>query len=287
MVKAAETPEQPLVSVVMATFNEPPLYVTQAIGSILNQTYRNIELLVLDDSTNPDTIQAIETITASDSRARVIRKKSKMGFVPALNIGLDEARGKYVARMDGDDISLPSRISTQVEYLEAHPEVDILGTCLNIMDCDGNVTSCRRYPEKGMRLAFYSALRTPVAHPSVMMRKNIQGRNRYDETHLAAEDLEMWMRLRKHGATLRNLRESLVNYRVLDEMTQKRDRRHFKFALKARASNISFKYFPFDILGVIMAMSYCIVPMSFISKIYSWENKLNSKARRTMKAMMR
>lgn len=286
MEQAADTPEQPLVSVVMATFNEPPHYVALAIGSILSQTYSNIELLVLDDSTNPDTIKAIDNATASDTRARVIRKKKKMGFVPALNVGLEEARGKYVARMDGDDISLPHRIATQVEYLEAHPEVDVLGGCLNIIDCKGTITSYRRYPAKGFRLALYGAVRNPMAHPTVMMRRVMKcGPNRYNESYHAAEDLEMWMRLRKRGAVYQNLPESLLNYRVLEEMARKRDHRNFRYNLRARCAGISLKFFPFDILGVVMTMFYCITPLSLISKIYAWENNLNSKAKRKVKSM--
>lgn len=102
--------EKQLVSVVMATFNEPVEMIEGAIGSILNQTYQNIELLIFDDSTKPDTIASIDKIALSDARVSVHRFSERKGFVESLNEGLKLAKGEYIARMDGDDFSLPERI---------------------------------------------------------------------------------------------------------------------------------------------------------------------------------
>ena len=95
---------KPLISVVMATFNEPPEYITQSVQSILHQTLGDFELLLIDDSTNPDTVAAIDSLAQSDARIRLTREKQRIGFVRALNTGLKQAQGKYIARMDGDDI---------------------------------------------------------------------------------------------------------------------------------------------------------------------------------------
>src|SRR5574344_2119427 len=101
-----QTNNNPLVTIVMATFNESPEMITKAINSILYQSYKNLELLILDDSTAIDSKNAIDSVVANDTRVKVIRKEQRMGFVPALNEGIRLSKGKYIARMDGDDIAL-------------------------------------------------------------------------------------------------------------------------------------------------------------------------------------
>ena len=105
---------KPLVSVIMATFNEQERFIKESIDSILGQTYQNLELLIADDSTNNDTIRVIDDFARRDNRVKVIRKESRMGFVKALNIALKEAKGEYIARMDGDDVALPDRFKKQI-----------------------------------------------------------------------------------------------------------------------------------------------------------------------------
>ena len=123
----------PLVSVVMATFNESPAMISNAINSIVQQTYTNWELHILDDSTNEETIKAIDSF-AIDKRILVHRFPKRAGFINSLNIGLEVSTGKYIARMDGDDFSLPDRFEKEDAYLEQHPEVMVVGGKMNIMD---------------------------------------------------------------------------------------------------------------------------------------------------------
>ena len=106
--------KQSLVSVVMATYNEEPEIINKSIKSIQDQTYRNFELLIFDDSTNPETRNAIDAFT-EDERIKVFRSPERVGFVKSLNLGLKTAKGKYIARMDGDDIALPIRFEKEVD----------------------------------------------------------------------------------------------------------------------------------------------------------------------------
>ena len=108
---------KPLVSVVMATYNEPPEIIGQAIESVLNQTYTNLELIIVDDSTDKETISAIAGYL-SDSRVVYEHPEEKLGFVPALNRGLSLSKGEYIARMDGDDICFKDRLEKQITFLE-------------------------------------------------------------------------------------------------------------------------------------------------------------------------
>lgn len=268
----AEKMSTPLVSVIMATYNEPKEYIEQAIKSILTQTYRNFELIILDDSTNKDTRDAIDNLKSSDKRVVVIRKDQRMGFVHALNEGLRLANGEFIARMDGDDISLPTRLEIQVKYLSENLDVDILGGGMNIIDELGNQISERAYPSKGLKLHLFSIFRNPLAHPTVMIRKSRLGDFRYDESFNKAEDLELWMRLRNRGAQINNLYDKLINYRVINNMGNKRNNSNFKASFRARKKNFNVNFIIFDTISIIMSFIYSIIPISLISFIYSLEN---------------
>ena len=126
--------DTPLVSVVMATYNEPQEFITASIESILAQTYANWELLIADDSTNEDTIQIIDAFAQKDKRIKVIRKETRMGFVKALNIGLNSSRGMFIARMDGDDVALSNRLEKEVDFLQTHRNIDVIGGAMNIIN---------------------------------------------------------------------------------------------------------------------------------------------------------
>ena len=119
--------DNPLVSIVMATYNDKPLYIKKSINSILSQTYKNFEFLILDDSTNKETIDVIDKYS-NDKRVRIFREFKKLGFVSSLNKGLKLSKGEYIARMDGDDVSSRDRIEKQVEYLNTHQSTDIMKT---------------------------------------------------------------------------------------------------------------------------------------------------------------
>ncbi|KAA6306833.1 hypothetical protein EZS27_041503, partial [termite gut metagenome] len=230
---------KPLISVVMATFNEPVEYITASIKSILEQTYSNLEFIIADDSINIDTIEAINSF-AKDKRIKIIRKNYRMGFVKALNEGLKVAKGEYIARMDGDDISEKNRLYTQLKFLESHKDIDVLGGAMNIINENENIISKRNYPINNIWLLIWTIFRNPLAHPSVMFRRKIIDLNFfYDESFCKAEDLEFWLRLRKNNFKITNISQVLLNYRVVGDLSTKRIGENFKFNYKARIKNLS------------------------------------------------
>lgn len=265
---------RPLVSVIMATFNEPEKLIREAIQSILDQSYAHFELLIADDSNKDETKAAIDELAAQDKRVVVIRSDHRMGFVPALNIGLKKAKGDYIARMDGDDVALPDRFDLQVDYFESHPEVDVLGGAMNVINERSEITSLRKYPKGGLSLLAWMSLRDPVGHPTVMFRRRIvEEGNFYDETmNKGCEDTEFWFRLRNNGYKIRNLQEPLINYRITVDMADKRERDN-KANDIARKKNFSWKYLPFDCLSLISIKTRMALPSSVISWLYSKENK--------------
>ena len=265
---------KPLISVVMATFNEKPEMVGKAIESILNQTYSNFELFVLDDSNNQETRNKIDSYK-DDFRVKVIREQSRMGFVPALNKGLSLSSGKYIARMDGDDISLPERFDKQVEFLEGHKEVAALGGHMNIINENDEIKSERLYATEKKGFLKYAIFRNPIAHPTVMFRKElVDAGYHYDETLKRSEDLDLWLHLLKDGYNLINLDSKLLNYRVISQQMKKRGREQWKYNLLIRKRNFTKRYFIFSLCSIFVATLYNMIP-SFIFEIgYSNENKI-------------
>ena len=147
------------ISVILATFNEPPDMIKKSIKSILEQTFTDFELLIYDDSTNAETISAIDSFKY-DERVKIFRSTVKKGFVVSLNEGLSAAKGKYIARMDGDDISLPDRLEKEYVYLENNKKVFVVGGNMDIIDENDNVISSRKYPTDGLRLYFQMSVST-------------------------------------------------------------------------------------------------------------------------------
>ena len=123
----------PKITVLLPVYN-CELYVRTAIESILNQTFTDFEFLIIDDASTDKTLAVLKKI--KDSRIQLIEKPVNSGYTNSLNYGLQMAKGKYIARMDGDDISHPERFAKQIVYLEAHPEVVVCGTTYKIVGND-------------------------------------------------------------------------------------------------------------------------------------------------------
>jgi glycosyltransferase involved in cell wall biosynthesis len=263
----------PLVSVIMATFNEPAKYIKEAIESILNQTYSNFEFIIIDDSINSDTIQAINSYKY-DSRVIIIRESSRLGFVGALNQGLKIAKGQYIARMDADDISFKDRLKKQVTYLERTNDIDILGGNMQIINETGDVVSQRKYLSGKYLLQLSSIFRSPVAHPTVMFRRSIIDQHLfYDESFLKSEDVDFWFRLRNNGFKIANLSDNFLYFRISGDLAKKRSKEHFSYNYKARCKNFSWRYFYVDIPSIIVTKLYLLIPKKIFTILYSIENK--------------
>jgi len=265
--------ETPLVSVVMATYNEPKEVIRLAINSILQQTFTDLELLIIDDSTNTETINTINEL-AIDKRVVIIREEKRIGFVKALNIGLRMAKGIYIARMDGDDIAEKKRFELQVSFLKNNLRFSVVGGSMNIINENGNITSQRTYPTSSFQLNLWSIYRNPLAHPTVMFRRDIVDDGFfYDERFVKCEDLEFWLRLKKKGFRLYNLPDVLLNFRVNDDLIGKRTGEHLIYNYKARYLNFSWKSPISCLLSLIISKAYIILPKYLVKKAYAIENK--------------
>lgn len=196
------------VTVLLPVFNAE-LHVAEAVQSILRQTFRNFELLIINDGSTDRSLEVISSF--KDRRIRLVNNESNLKLIPTLNKGIDLATGKYIARMDADDISLPQRLQKQVDFMESHPEVGVCGTWFETL---GNKKHIVKYPEKDGDIRIMMLYQTPFCHPSIVFRKEVFDRHgiRFLKEFIHAEDYEVWVRLATH-TQFANLPEVLLQYR--------------------------------------------------------------------------
>ena len=206
----------PKVSVLLPVYN-CELYVQAAVRSIINQSYTDFEFLIIDDASTDATVSIIKSI--DDSRIQLIEKPLNSGYTNSLNYGLQLAKGKYIARMDGDDISYPERFAKQIAYLEAHPEVIVCGTTYKIIGNDKLIM----VPENHEAIKIGLLWGNCISHPSVMIRKKVLDDLIiiYDSSKEPAEDYDMWVRLLSIGK-LHNLQEILLEYRLYSNQVSRK-----------------------------------------------------------------
>lgn len=200
--------KQPLVSVILPVYNECS-FLQIAIDSIINQSYSNIEIIIVNDgSTNPK----VEEICFKYINKIVYLKKQNGGVASALNYAINVAKGQYIARMDGDDISYPERIYKQVKFLEENKDIDICGTNYDCINENGRKIFNSNLPLVDSEIKLENIFQNSLCHPSIMFRREIFNNNlRYDE-NAKAEDYELWLRLEKK-VKFANLEERLIGYR--------------------------------------------------------------------------
>lgn len=204
----------PLVSVIIPCYNTEK-YVEQAVRSIMNQSYKNLEIIVTDDCSTDNSFEILKKLADEDSRIKLFRNESNLKIVKTLNKMIDLANGKYIARMDADDISLSMRIEKQVKFMEENPDFAICGTNAWIINENNSVIGKSYLPVKLDDVNIYIEYASPFFHPAVMLRASIFKKNLYNEKYLYAEDFELWKRILLLGKGS-NLKEKLFAYRILN-----------------------------------------------------------------------
>jgi glycosyltransferase involved in cell wall biosynthesis len=163
-----------------------------AIRSILNQTYKNWELLVVEDGSSDRTLEVARSF--SDPRISVLFDQSHKGLVPRLNQAVAASHGEYFARMDADDVAYPKRLERQVEYLQQHPEVDLLGCTMLMFKGDGVAFGCRRMPESHEEICRQPSSGFRIAHATLMGRVSWFRAHPYGLGAPCAEDYDLFLR---------------------------------------------------------------------------------------------
>jgi glycosyltransferase involved in cell wall biosynthesis len=192
------------------------MFLKEAIKSILNQTYNDFEFLIVYDKSTDDTLSIIQEFQEQDARIILING-DKEGISGALNKGIKEAKGKYIARMDSDDISLLTRFEKQIIHMKGS-ELDICGGHQVLIDSEGTINGIGVMPRShdlcGLSLMFM----VPFSHSSVMIRKGFLTDNSLEygqSKYRTAEDFDMWVRMFTAGAKFGNIDDIVIQYRVL------------------------------------------------------------------------
>lgn len=207
----------PSVSVCMPCYNDA-LYLNESVDSILAQSLRDFELLIVDDGSTDDCVRIIQSY--KDPRIRLLRNNHD--FIGSLNLLLEEARGKYIARMDADDMMLPDRLLIQFNYLETHPDLDILGGGMEYFGSQEGVF-LPLVRERRLRLEDFREMNM-VAHPTVMIRRDALTRCplKYEQEYMYAEDYKLWITALQGGLSVDNLRTILLRYRISPKQNSSR-----------------------------------------------------------------
>lgn len=197
-----------------------------AVRSLQTQTLSNFELLIMqDDVRRPELKERLERYAVEDRRVKLFATDVRGGLAAAMNRLIPHAVAPYVARMDADDVSYPNRLQRQVDYLDAHLDVMILGTMTHELDAQGRVVFEKRLPTGDAEIRALHCYRDPFVHPSVMFRRSVFDivglYSERPETHYL-EDTDLWSRALLAGLKTANLPEFLFGFRVNSGLYQRR-----------------------------------------------------------------
>lgn len=220
------------ISVILPVYNAKN-YISEAIESVLNQSFKDFELLIYNDGSTDSTKEIIDGY--NDSRIVAFHSEVNKGYVFWLNEGIKQAKGKYIARMDADDISFPERFHLQFNYMEIHPEIGVCGSQIEVLG-SGKLIK-KPFSDNDIRWWFFKG--NPIAHPVVMIRKEVldQFDFYYNNQLKPAEDYDMWWRM-AHKTKIANLQIVLLKYRYHAEQESTAN-----FETQSKNFNLGFQYF--------------------------------------------
>ncbi|GAL83786.1 glycosyl transferase family 2 [Sporocytophaga myxococcoides] len=264
-----------LVSVILPVYNSEK-YVKEAIQSILNQTYRCLELIIIDDYSTDKSLQVIESI--EDSRIKIIRNSRNVGRAGCDNLGLVFANGRYIAKMDSDDIAHPMRLSKQIEFLFQNKNVNTVGC---FMQNFGYSNYLNKYPATVQENKAYTLFGLPCGNPSLTFKREVfDGGHKYNEHLRQTEDYDFFARY-YDVLNVCNIQEPLMFYRTYPEDKRKEilsDR--FETAMRVRKEFLLSIGLPFDKeeLQIHHCLYHYQLPANniYLQNVEKWLKKLES-----------
>lgn len=265
--------KKPLVSVVMSVFNDDK-YVRRAIDSILNQTLKDIEFIIINDASRDNSLKTIRQCVRKDKRVKLINNAQELRLAPSLNLGVSHAKADLIARMDPDDISLPERLEIQYNYLLKNPHIAVVGTNLSVINETKKEIWVRDYPTQSEDIKKTMLRYAPFAHPSVMIRKKVfEEFGGYDPKMKLCEDTDFWIKIgTKYD--FGNIPKRLVQYTLSEKSGTHRNIRQTEllgFKIKLNAI-IKYGYRPslYDIFyNLIQFITLWFMPTDLRIRLYN------------------
>ena len=199
----------PLVSVILPVYNAE-LYVRESIQSILNQSFSDFELIILNDGSTDDSEIVISEF--QDERIKYVKNETNLKLIDTLNLGLKLAQGKYIARIDADDVAFPDRFEKQITFLENNPDFGLVGS---FAECFGDTNGILKYVEEDQDIRFALLTHNPFIHSTIMVRSTVLKENNltYKKDQLHVEDYDLWIQMLAFTKA-KIIPECLIKYRV-------------------------------------------------------------------------
>ena len=204
---------KPLISVVMPAYNAQK-FISSAIESILDQTFKNFELIIINDCSADNTRSIVKSFAKKDPRIKLIDNKTRLNIAASLNKGISMASSNIIARMDADDISIPNRLELQYKLITSDKNIAVIGANIIVMDLNENEIAIRSYPTTSEKLKACLFKYSPFAHPVVCFRKDMSDSvGGYNPKYSPTEDLDLWFRL---GVKYKfeSVKKPLLKYRL-------------------------------------------------------------------------
>lgn len=203
-----------LVSIVLPVYNAEE-YLEECLNSILEQTYKEFELIVINDGSTDKSMEIINN--RKDQRIKVI--ENDHNFIDSLNLGMKAAKGEFIARMDADDIMLPNRLETQLNFMSTHPQIDICGSWAESFHAKKYIM---KMPTDHKKIVSGLLLNNTLIHPTIMIRKSSVGKysgypDLYKQEYIYAEDYKLWTEMSAAGYQFANIPEVLLKYRLSEK----------------------------------------------------------------------
>jgi glycosyltransferase involved in cell wall biosynthesis len=199
----------------MSVYNESKEALSISIDSILNQEFQDLEFIIVDDGSDGEVKEVLERFARRNQRIKLITSNINKGLAASLNLAVKEADGKFIARMDSDDISHPLRLRRQIEYLNHNPSIDVVGCQAIKINGLGNKLGKIKTPTNSEQMPTHLLFNSCLVHPSVMVRSDFYKKTGgYSNSFLKAQDYDLWARGSLDGFKYSNIKEFLLSYRV-------------------------------------------------------------------------
>lgn len=264
----------PTISVVMSAFNEAD-FVRDALDSILTQTFQDFEIIIVDDASTDETGAILDAFAQIDARITVLHNRTNMRMASSVNKAMKIARGRYIVRMDADDISLPTRFEKQFNYLEKHPQTVAVGSQCYTINERGTVTGEKLFPLTHDRVYEYIYRFVPVQQPSMMIARHRLPKNfvMHSTSCRIGEEIELLFKLFQYGK-VENLPQKLLKYRIHAHNTSFQNVKEsfintFRFRFQAISRYGYRPSFTGIVYSLCQATAILLLPQFVIMKLYT------------------
>lgn len=247
------TGNNPFVSVIMSAYNAEK-YVRQAVESILNQTYKKFEFIIVNDASTDSTVNTLRDYKKKDKRIILIKNINNLGLTKSLNKALRRARGKYIVRIDADDWAYPDRLKYQVQLMEKNPNVVVSGSYVEVCNKDLKTKYVRKYHLDDVSIRKYIFRYSPFAHPATIWRSDVLKKELYNERMTVSQDYELYFRVGMAGKFM-NINKPLLKLRIHNQ------------SISATMSDLQFKNTVLIRLSAVLLLGY---QMTKFDKLYNF-----------------